>query len=405
MEEYHELRMQTLGSFSLRYGDISLTASGKKSESQFFSLLQILLHNQEEGVEKSTLETLLFGSRELDNTAHTLQSVIYNSKKRLRECGLPPVDYIVQRKGIYYWCEEIPVREDAKEFERAAEEAFAERKTAVKEEKLLEAMYLYQGDFLPKQNTVPWISEASWKYRKLFRKVIEEISHLARENKNYALLEQAGLYASSVAPLEDFEELTMEAYVSLGKYEDARKLYLDTSDLYIKMQETLPSNKIGELLNSLSKQIEYPHNIIENIEADLYENISEEESGGYECTYPTFVGIYRSLYHINQRRGEPVYLMLCTIVDSKGNLMRNTPKLQELSDRLGEVIKGSIRKSDIVNRYGMAQYLVLLSNTTLENCYKIQKRINAGFMENRQRIHVKYSVMDIYSGKTEKKPT
>ena len=59
---------------------------------------------------------------------------------------------------------------------------------------------------------------------------------------------------------------------------------------------------------------------------------------------------------------------------------------------------------DIVNRYGMAQYLVLLSNTTLENCYKIQKRINAGFMENRQRIHVKYSVMDIYSGKTEKNP-
>ena len=47
MEEYHELRMQTLGSFSLRYGDISLTASGKKSESQFFSLLQILfLHTR-----------------------------------------------------------------------------------------------------------------------------------------------------------------------------------------------------------------------------------------------------------------------------------------------------------------------------------------------------------------------
>jgi len=183
----------------------------------------------------------------------------------------------------------------------------------------------------------------------------------------------------------------------LGKYEEARKLYLSTSDLYIKKQETLPSDKISDLLNSLSKQIEFPHNVMSDVQKRLEWEMEGEETGGYECTYTTFVGIYRSIYHIMERKGEPAYLMLCTIVDSKGNMMRNTPKLQEFSDRLGEEIRHNIRKSDIVNRYGMAQYLVLLTNTTLENCRKIQQRINKSFVVNRQRIRVHYAVADVFA--------
>ena len=393
----HEIIMQTFGCFSLRYDDISLTADSRKSESQYHSLLQILLHYRKEGVEKSRLEMMLFGNKELNNASHTLQSVIYNTKKRLRESGLPETDYITLRNGIYFWCDEIPVREDAREFEGLYEEALRTDDLEKRKELLLSAMYLYQGSFLPNQNNVVWVSELSWKYKNMFQKIIGEISEIARKTKDYNLLERVGLYASSVDPFEDYEELIMESYVSLGKYEEARKLYLSTSDLYIKKQETLPSDKISDLLNSLSKQIEFPHNVMSDVQKRLEWEMEGEETGGYECTYPTFVGIYRSIYHIMERKGEPAYLMLCTIVDSKGNMMRNTPKLQEFSDRLGEEIRHNIRKSDIVNRYGMAQYLVLLTNTTLENCRKIQQRINKSFVVNRQRIRVHYAVADVFA--------
>ena len=90
-----------------------------------------------------------------------------------------------------------------------------------------------------------------------------------------------------------------------------------------------------------------------------------------------------------------IYLMLCTIVDTKGNALTKGEKLEELSPRLEEAIRTTIRRSDIMNKYNKGQYLVLLMNTTIENCEIIQHRINEKFMINRQRISVRYYVNPI----------
>ena len=60
--------------------------------------------------------------------------------------------------------------------------------------------------------------------------------------------------------------------------------------------------------------------------------------------------------------------MLCTILDSKGNPMRDGSRLEELSERLRNTIIDSVRHTDTVTRYGNGQYLVLLINTTEEDC-------------------------------------
>ena len=71
--------------------------------------------------------------------------------------------------------------------------------------------------------------------------------------------------------------------------------------------------------------------------------------------------------------------------------------LDELSERLGEAIQESVRHSDAITRYGKGQYLVLLINTTLENCTVVQKRINYKFMIRRQRSGVQYYVNSVIS--------
>ena len=90
------------------------------------------------------------------------------------------------------------------------------------------------------------------------------------------------------------------------------------------------------------------------------------------------------------------YLMLCTIVDTKGNAMVKGSNLEELSERLGNAIQSTIRRSDIMNKYSKGQYLVLLMNTTIENTQIIQKRINDKFILNRQQIRVKYYVSPVW---------
>ena len=110
------------------------------------------------------------------------------------------------------------------------------------------------------------------------------------------------------------------------------------------------------------------------------------------CSYPVFHGIYQAIARISERSGQMIYLMLCTIVDTKGNVLTKADKLDELSPRLEEAIRTTIRRSDIMNKYNKGQYLVLLMNTTMENCRIIQKRIDEKFMINRQRISVRYYV-------------
>ena len=72
----------------------------------------------------------------------------------------------------------------------------------------------------------------------------------------------------------------------------------------------------------------------------------------------------------------------------------NNP-LEELSRRLGDAIRHSVRHSDAISKYGPGRYLVLLVNTTHENCSIIQKRINDNFIIGRQRTGIKYCVKSV----------
>ena len=186
----------------------------------------------------------------------------------------------------------------------------------------------------------------------------------------------------------------MEALVSLGRDEDARKFYDDTVELYFQEQGLHPSGKLMGLLDRLGAQMGHQYAVLDDIQENLSGN-DEKSPGGYFCPYPVFRGIYQMVERMMERGGQSVYLMLCTVVDSKGNPMRDGPILEELSQRLESAIQQSVRRGDAVNRYGKGQYLVLLVNTTRENCKILQRRINYHFLVGRQRTGVQYYVNSV----------
>ena len=109
-----------------------------------------------------------------------------------------------------------------------------------------------------------------------------------------------------------------------------------------------------------------------------------------------FLGIYRMIERMLERGGQSVYLMLCTLVDGKGNPMKEGENLEHLITRMGDAVRLSIRRGDAMCRYGKGQYLVLLVNTTRENCNVIQKRINRHFLVGRQRTGIEYYVNSVF---------
>lgn len=393
-DEKDTLIVKMFSNFSLSYNGKLITGKAKSSESQFNYLMELLLHERENGVSKDKLIATLFYNRDLENVNHAIHSVIYNAKKRLEEFGLPPENYIVQQGGVYYFNPKIPVQEDCKEFETFYVRALEEKDVSQKIALLLDAMHLYVGDFLENQVGIAWIAKENWRYRRIFTEVINLLAGLLKETARYDILEDVGLYSSRTQPFSNWETLTMDAYVNSGQYDKAIALYEETVDLYLHEQGIRPSNKMFELLNTLGSQFEHSSGLMEEIQEDLTEK--ETEGGGYNCSYPVFLGIYQAVNRMSERNGQMAYLMLCTIVDTKGNAMVKGSNLEELSERLGNAIQSTIRRSDIMNKYSKGQYLVLLMNTTIENTQIIQKRINDKFILNRQQIRVKYYVSPVW---------
>ncbi len=387
------LYVQMFGNFSMTWNGKLLIGGTKSSETQFAWLMQLLLHNRKNGISRSRLEEILFEDRDISDLRHAARSVIYNAKKKLRAAGLPDVNYIIQRDGVYYWTEEIPVIEDAAELERLYGEAENEEDPEKRQKLYLEACYAYTGEFLEVQTGVVWAAQEARRYRGLFCSCVEKAVELLRIHQDYLQMQELGLYAARINPLADWETVTMEALISLGRDEEARKFYDDTVELYFQEQGLRPSGRLMELLNKLGAQIGHHYAVLDDIQAKLAED--EESSGGYICSYPVFQGIYRMIERIMERGGQSVYLMLCTVVDSKGNPMKDGTMLEELSERLGEAIQQSVRRGDAINKYGKGQYLVLMLNTTRENCKILQRRINYRFIVGRQRTGIQYYVNSV----------
>ncbi len=388
------LYVQMFGTFSMIWNGKELTGKAKSGETQFAYLMQAILHSGAKGITRDKLTQLIFGDREVTDPKHATRTVIYNAKKKLKAAGLPDMNYIEQKDGVYYWTPQIPVREDAAEMERLSHEAEEEQDPEKRLALYVRACHYYTAEFLESQTATIWIAQEARRYRALFCSCVEKAVDLMRASGEYFQMEELGLYAAQVNPLADWEAVTMEALVSLGRDEDARKFYDDTLELYLQEQGLHPSDKLMGLLDRLGAQMGHQYAVLDDIQESLSGN-DEKSPGGYFCPYPVFRGIYQMVERMMERGGQSVYLMLCTVVDSKGNPMRDGPILEELSQRLESAIQQSVRRGDAVNRYGKGQYLVLLVNTTRENCKILQRRINYHFLVGRQRTGVQYYVNSV----------
>lgn len=383
------LQVKMLGNFLLLYNGKTLSGQ-KTSESQFTYLMQLVLHHRKNGISREAVEEVLFGDRDIEDPHHALRSVVYNARKKLEKAGLPKCTYIVMEKGMLYWTKEIPVEEDAERFE---ELYMLGKEIEDKDERLrllTEACHRYTGEFLGMFASVLWTAVEARRYRAMFYRCVEEIVYLLRDKQDFIQMEKIGRYAAKTTPFSDWESVVIEALIGMGKYEEADKYYADTVQMYFEERGMKPSQKLMDSLRQLGEQFVHPNNTLESIQENLDE--TQTRNGPYVCSYPVFKGIYQMLNRISERNGQSVYLMLCTVVDSKGNPMKEGHQLEELSERLGEAILESIRRSDVVNRYGKGQYLILLMNITLENCRVVQKRIDNHFLIGRQRTGVCYYI-------------
>lgn len=283
------------------------------------------------------------------------------------------------------------MREDAAVFDELCKKAVDAREEEERLRLYLEACRIYKGEFLSDYAGVLWAGAEARKYHSRFCDCVQQAAHIIRKRQDWFRLEDLGRYAAKIDPFSDWEGLILEALIGSERYKEAQQLYADTADIYLKERGLYPASKITKLMDFLEERMNYPYNTLAQIQEFLRED-AEEITGGYLCSYPVFRGAYQIFCRMMERGGQSGYLMLCTLVDGKGNPMEEGQRFKELSERLGLAIQSSVRHGDIVSQYGKGQFLVMLINITRENCELIEKRISQKFLTGRQRIGVQYHV-------------
>ena len=391
------ISVRNFGGFSARYGGVEI-AKGTQGESQVGMLMLLLMHFGKEGVPRSLLKTTLFEDRDIEDVSHAIRNVLYNLRKQLRAGGLPDASYIKQKKGVYYWTDEVGVVEEARVFEEVYEAALDETDPEKQCAMMTENCYRYSGRFLQGMDSVIWIYQEQERYRDIFHECMDIALDFYREKHMFKNMYDLAGYAVSVDPFSEWEVAVMESLTGLGRYGEAERYYDATVDLYIKEYGNRHNDYVKDIIRKLGEHLFYRHESIDVIQEKL-RNDEDHEGRGYYCSLPVFQELYRTVERTMERSGEKIFLMLCTIIDSKGNPMREGKKLDELSERLKEAITSSVRYTDTVTKYGQGQYLVLLINTTRENCSVVEKRINSKFIIKRQRTGIEFSINGLLEGR------
>lgn len=393
-EETNALIVTMFGGFSLRYNGQELSL-GNLSGLQMVQLLQLLLHFRRQGVSRDLARSVLFGDRDVDDVSHSIRNIIYNLRKKLRELGLPESQYVVKRKGVYYWTDEIPVIEDAGEFDAAFETAMGTEDDAERMNALNNACHKYKGRFLYGSDSAVWAIHEGERYREMFGDCVSELAAMLRDDHKYKVMYELGQYATKVDPFAEWEIVTLEALSGLGKFDRTEEFYRQTIAAYTAEYGGRTNTYVREFTNRLGLKLVVDNESLDDIQKKIGLN-DRPDNNGYYTSLPAFQEIYRMTQRLMERAGEKIFLMLCTILDSKGNPMREGPRLEELADRLKDAIVTTVRHTDTVTRYGKGQFLVLLINITYEDCDIVAKRINSAFLRNGQRTGVSYSVNNVF---------
>lgn len=395
MQELRHFEIRMFGKFEIVYNGQVLNL-GHSQTTKAMKLLQLLLFYGDQGIHRSQVLQYLFGVDAEGNLQTNLRVVVHNLRKILEKSGLPEGDYISIEAGIYRFVPKFDMVIDVKRFEYLVTAA----RTASEDERyemLKEAQELHKGHFLPELYGEEWVVIHSAKIQQLYAECMERLIEIMRKKAHYQEMRKVCNYAASLYPLDEWQVYEIEAMVALGETKGALALYEKTTALYFEELLMPPSEQMLDCFYHMKEQLNMKTRDIGEIQSGMEEK--EFSQGAFFCQYPSFADSYRMMSRMMERSGQSVYLLMCTLIDEKGQLEDMPERFKEISDALFESIQKSLRRGDIFTKYNLRQYLVMLPGIRKEECSIVTSRIDSSFRKkcSNRNIKIQFHISSVIS--------
>lgn len=397
-----ELRITMLGEFSVTCGDVTLNEQNKRSK-KLWTLFQYLVTFHDREISQNELLDSLWEDETSDNPAGALKTQMHRLRAMLSELGYDK-EIIINTRGTYAFNNSADFTIDAEEFEKLCKRSQNTNDENEKLDCLKRAIVLYKGDFLPKISLEQWVVPINTYYHSIYIKAVHKAIELMYKRGQLQEVAELCRKAMIFDPYDEpLHYNLIKVLAELGDQQNAKAAYKYVTDLFYNKFGVNPSDELISLYNDAvrsQKDIELDLGVVER---NL--NANSESGGAFYCEYEFFRHIYQLEIRDARRSGKKVSICLITVTDIDGEIPPQKA-LNRCMEKLSETITRYLRCNDIYARYSVSQYIVMLKNTSDENCEAIMQRIVRNYRRDNPRsqmlISYKFKQIDTETdGKTE----
>ena len=382
------LHINMLGGCSLSYGDSSIDDARYHAKKPW-TLLEYLIAFRSREIPLEELADLLYAGEGGASPTGALKTLVYRARMMLEELGVPNgKDMILAARGSYAWNNSVPIALDVDRFELACQRVSSPG--LLPEEKLsvcLEALELYRGDFLPQSAGEKWVMELSAYYHSLYVHLVQTAVEqlFARER-----WEEAAAVCARATAIDAYQASfhfhLVRALVRTGRRRQALEQYRRMYALFCTELGAAPSAEMAALYREIGQAGAgtggEPAGDLTAVSSFLLRE--DPLAGAFFCELEVFRNIYllESRAVTRSRQGVCLALLSASMRDGTPPPLK---LLNDYMDKLAECIQTTLRRGDVVSKYSVSQYVLLLPAPTAESGALALGRVISRFVERYPR--------------------
>lgn len=392
-----ELTVKMFGKFQVENEKGILNKENMRSE-MLTRLLAYMISRREKDMTAQELIDVLWPDDQSDNPAGALKNLMYRLRKLMSRTWGDGGKYIVTGRGAYQLNPEFVFHIDIEEFEECCRQVFNSEDPAVQQENGKRAVELYQGMFLSELSSEYWVVSIATYYHSIYLTMVKRLAALLEKEKKFTDVEEICGKAIQIEPLdEEIHCFLLRAMIADNKQQLAASHYKETVKLLYDSLGVRPSGEMENIYEELQK-IQHDHESnIDIIQEDLRE---EKASGAFFCEYGVFRKIYALESRSSRRLGISVHLALVSLyldfqIQKEGQ--DYTDLIGEGMSVLEETLMKRLRSSDIVCRYSVNQFLVMLPACQYEDAKMVVNRLKDSFYRSGKtnKLLLQYSIDEL----------
>lgn len=392
-----ELTVRMFGKFQTENEKGILNKENMRSE-MLTRLLAYMISHREKDMTAQELIDVLWPEDQSDNPSGALKNLMYRLRKLMNNTWGESGKYIVTGRGAYQLNPEFVFHVDIEEFEECCRQVFNSENPAVQQENGKRAVELYQGMFLSELSSEYWVVSIATYYHSIYLTMVKRLAALLEKEKKFTDVEEICGKAIQIEPLdEEIHCFLLRAIIADNKQQLAASHYKETVKLLYDSLGVRPSGEMENIYEELQK-IQHDHESnIDIIQEDLRE---EKASGAFFCEYGVFRKIYALESRSSRRLGISVHLALISLyldfqIQKEGQ--DYTDLIGEGMSVLEETLMKRLRSSDIVCRYSVNQFLVMLPACQYEDAKMVVNRLKDSFYRSGKtnKLLLQYSIDEL----------